>query len=68
MNSNNFFLQGHFFDGACTMTAIDESTGKLMSISEWKVKFPTEQKKVYFSNEETSDAIAKQVNLFYIIL
>ncbi|XP_057303588.1 eIF-2-alpha kinase GCN2-like isoform X1 [Hydractinia symbiolongicarpus] len=53
---------GHFFDGACTMTAIDESTGKLMSISEWKVKFPTEQKKVYFSNEETSDAIAKQIN------
>lgn len=31
-----YLILGHYFDGACLLTAIDESTGNVMSIIEWK--------------------------------
>ena len=54
-------ILGHFFDGACSLTAIDELSGKVMSIAEWKPQ--THKNKVHFSmNAEKVDSdITKQV-------
>ena len=61
-----FFLwfTGHFYDGACTRMAIDESTGAQLSLSEWKWKQTSQRKKVHFTAAEADDnAFSKQVCL-----
>lgn len=55
---------GHYYDGACTLSVIEESAGNQLTLCEWKLKLVNQKKKVHFStNEECLDSenITKQV-------
>ena len=65
-----FSHSGHYYDGACTLTAIEEHSGSQLALNEWKFRIANQQKKVHFTTNETSldkDHIQKQVyNLCFL--
>lgn len=53
---------GHYFEGACLLSGIEEHTGKSVSVCEWRAKLQNGRKKtVHFANDVESGSISKQV-------
>lgn len=60
------FVTGHFYDGACTLSVIEESNGSQLTLCEWKFKLTNQKKKVHFSANEdvlNNENINKQVRV-----